>query len=83
MEQAGKAKRTSVPPVIVFIVGIGHLDGIVEILETDSVREDVQNLLTLPIGPDREALTLEEVRHKFELQNSSLVQNFNLQVRHY
>jgi len=86
IEQPGKAKRTSVPPVIVAVVGLAHRDGIVNILETDSVPEDVQHLLTIPIGPHREALTKEEVQENFqyELENnrlSSLLNTFNLQVQ--
>ena len=66
IDQPGKAKRTFAPPVIVAIVGLYHRDGIVDILETDSVQEDVQDLLTLPIGPVREALNVYEVEEKFE-----------------
>ena len=83
IDQPGEAEGTSVPPVIVAVVGLGHRDGIADILESDSVPENVEDLLALPIGPDREALSFEEVREKFqlELQNErtiSFLKIFNL-----
>jgi len=84
IDQPGKAKRTFAPPVIVAIVGLAHRDGIVDILQTNSVQEDVQDLLTLPIGPVREAIDFKEVEENFasELAREQMISslnNFNVQ----
>ena len=49
IQQPGKAKRTSVPPVIVAILGLNHRDEVFELVKTASVPEDVQNFLNIQI----------------------------------
>ena len=86
IEQPGKAERTSEPPVIVAVVGLYHRDEVLEILETDSVPDDVQNLLTLPTGRGREALTTGELWEYLQLElereriTAILLNNCNLEV---